>query len=408
MAQSAAVWDGLVVVVGAGPAGLTAAVALGLAGVETALVSPRAAATDNRTSGLLIGSVAALEMLGAWQLCCRHAVALRGMRVIESSSPLLLTREVAFRARDIGLEVFGYNLENRHLLAALEQRASSLPALSRIEDRADAIVIDETAITVRLSGGGTARAQLAIAADGQGSLCRRAAGIDVHGWRYPQSAIALCFVHARPHDDTSIEFHTRNEPLTLMPLPGRRSSLVLVAERAAVERIAALDEDALSEEIERRSHSILGRIFVEPEQGTFPIVVQTASRFAAERIVLVGEAAHVIPPFGGHGLNLGLRDAATIAELVVGARRAHRDVGSAEMLVRYDTLRRPDSAYLRWSIGLAARLLLSDAGPIQGLRRLSHLLLHGVGPLRRALMREGIAPRMSVPLLMRGEPLGQC
>lgn len=404
MGRSAGGWE--VVVVGAGPVGLTAAVALGLSGVETALIAPRAATTDNRTSGLLVGSVVALETLGVWSLCRRHAVALHAVRIIEGRARLLRAREVVFRAADIGLDAFGYNLENRYLLAALERRASGLPALTRIEDQVSSVSLGDSAIEVGLGGGGRARARLVIGADGQGSFCRRAVGIDVDGWRYPQTAIALCFGHTEPHHDTSIEFHIDNEPLTLMPLPGTRSSLVLAAETQMVARLGALNGALLAEELERRSRSMLGRISVEPGHGTFPIAMQTARRFAADRVALIGEAAHVIPPFGGHGLNLGLRDAATIAELMVAARRAGRDLGSAEVLASYDALRRPDVVYLRRTIGFATELLLSDAVAVRWLRGLTHLFLHGIGPLRRTVMRKGIGPGSWTPALMRGEQIG--
>ena len=404
-AKSAATSDVDVVVVGAGPAGLTAAIALARWGVNTALVSPRLAATDNRTSGLLIGSVTALDLLGVWQHCRPHAVAIRGMRIVEDTQRLPHAPDVAFLGSEIGLDAIGYNIENRFLLAALEERAASLPLLTRVDDRVEAVVGDESGVTVRLGGGASVRAQLAVGADGHRSLCRRAAGIAFDGRTYPQAAIALCFGHDQPHHDTSIEFHSRSEPLTLVPLPGARSSLVFVAAQEVVARIAALDDARLSEEFERRSHAVLGRIVVEPGRGTFPIATQSARRFGAGRIALVGEAAHVIPPFGGHGLNLGLRDAATIAELVAAARRERRDVGAAEVLARYDAMRRPDIGSLRRWIGFATRLMLSDSAAVQSLRGASKFLLHNIGPLRRKVMRKGLAPPYSTPRLMRGEEI---
>ena len=386
MVQSAAE----ALVVGGGPAGLTAAIALAQGGVATALVAPRVIVTDNRASGLLPGSVGILHRLGVWTDCEPHASAISRMRIIETSPAFVRAREVDFAAAEVAMPVFGANIENRFLLAALEQRAARLPALTRIEDLAEAVTADAAGVTVRLRGGGSVRARVAVGADGQASACRAAAGIAMTGWTYAHTAIALCFGHGRPHGGVSFEFHGRDGPLTIVPLPGARSSLVLVVDRDTAARLEALDDGALSEEIERRSLSMLGRITVERGHGTFPIAMKAARRFAAHRIALVGEAAHVIPPFGGQGLNLGLRDSMTIAELVIEAKRTGRDPGADEILAEYEIQRRPDFDALRRGLGFAARLLLSDAAAMHGLRCLTHLALHRIGPLRRAVMRQGL------------------
>jgi 2-octaprenyl-6-methoxyphenol hydroxylase len=170
-------------------------------------------------------------------------------------------------------------------------------------------------------------------------------------------------------------------------------------------RLLALDPVARSAEIERRSHYILGRAEAEPGHGAFPLTVETARRFAANRVALVGEAAHVIPPIGAQGLNLGLRDAATIAELAAEARRNGADVGGRNILDRYERARRLDVATRTAAVDLLNRSLLTDFLPIQGMRGLGLYLLDQVGPLRRALMREGVDPIAARPRLMRGEAL---
>jgi 2-octaprenyl-6-methoxyphenol hydroxylase len=190
-----------------------------------------------------------------------------------------------------------------------------------------------------------------------------------------------------------------------VPLPGNRSSLVWVLDPAAADELAALDDLALAARIEQASHSILGKLQVEPGRGMFPLTVSTARRFAGDRIALVGEAAHVLPPIGAQGLNLGLRDAAMIAELVVAAQRAGHDIGGAEVTSRYDRLRRTDVGSRALAIDLLNRSLLSDFLPMQGARGLGLYLLDRIGPLRRAVMREGVAPAASQPRLMRGEAL---
>jgi len=399
------------IVVGGGPAGLTAAIALAGAGVEVALVRKSAAAVDRRTTALLASSVTALDLIGVWRRCAANAAPLRTMRIVDDTARLLRAPEVCFSASEIGLEAFGHNIENRFLLAALDARARELPALRLIDDEADAVEIGETRVTVALKDGGALSAPLAIAADGRHSRCRAAAGIASEARSYPQTALTCNLRHSRPHHDTSTEFHTATGPFTLVPLvrfqaecaPGRRSSLVFVVEPGEVDALCALPDRELAAEIERRSHSILGKIELEPGRGRFPLAVETAARLGAGRVALIGEAAHVLPPIGAQGLNLGLRDAACIAELIVAARRNGGDL--AEVSARYDDMRRADVAIRSLAVDLLNRSLLSDVLAVQGARGFSLFLLQRIAPLRRAVMREGVAPLASQPRLMRGEPL---
>jgi 2-octaprenyl-6-methoxyphenol hydroxylase len=327
------------------------------------------------------------------------------MRIVDATSRLVRAPEVRFAASEIGLDAFGHNIENRHLLVALDARAQTLPSLTRIEDDARAVETNDTGATVTLKSGGSVAARLVIGADGRRSLCRTAAGIESNGRAYPQTALTFNLAHARPHQDISTEFHTASGPFTLVPLPGERSSLVWVVEPAEAERIAALDDTALNDEIERRSHSFLGKIEVEPGRGIFPLAVETVRCFGQSRIALIGEAAHLIPPIGAQGLNLGLRDAACIGELVVSARRDGGDVGAPDLLARYDTLRRADVKNRTFAVDLLNRTLLSDFLPVQSARGLALYLFDRIGPLRRAVLREGVAPAASQPRLMRGEDL---
>jgi 2-octaprenyl-6-methoxyphenol hydroxylase len=310
-----------------------------------------------------------------------------------------------FEAGEIGLAAFGHNIENRHLLTALAECARALPSLTQLADEASDIVAGECGIAVRLASGGRVTARLAIGADGRRSLCRTAAGIKTERRSYPQTALTLNQRHARPHRDTSTEFHTRMGPFTLVPLPGLRSSLVFVVGPSEAPVLAALSETELAEEIERRSHSMLGKIQIEPGRGLFSLAVEIAQTFGKGRTVLIGEAAHVMPPIGAQGLNLGLRDAATIAELVVSARRDGSDVGSEFLTGRYEHMRRADVGGRGLAVDLLNRSLLSDFLPLQGARGIGLYLLDRIGPLRRALMREGVAPIASQPRLMRGEAL---
>ena len=391
--------------VGGGPAGLTAAIALAGAGVPTALVAGRAGRGDNRTTALLGGSVSALEALAVWPRCRAQAAPLRAMRIVDDTARLWRAPEVRFEAAEIGLEAFGWNIENRHLVAALQARAAELAELSRIDDEARAVAIGDDRVTVALAGGGELAARLVVAADGRRSICRAAAGIETDSRSYPQTALTFNLGHAREHRDISTELHTAHGPFTLVPLPGARSSLVCVVHPDEAERIERLEPAALDLEIERRGHSILGKVTMDPGHGAFRLGAETARRFAARRIALVGEAGHVIPPIGAQGLNLGLRDAATIGELAVAARRDGVDVGGARLIDEYDRRRRADVRSRAAAVDLLNRTLLSDFLPAQSVRGLGLYVLDRIGPLRRAMMREGVAPRLAEPRLMRGEAL---
>lgn len=393
-----------VIVIGGGPAGLAAAVAVASADIATVHIAPQIAG-DNRTTALLHSSVTALETLGVWAKCRDAAATLRTMRIVDATARLLRAPEVAFSAAEIGLDAFGYNIANAALLGALSERAAELPALTRMTASVTAIAPQSECVTVTLDDGRMVSGRLVAAADGRNSRAREAAGIAVDSHAYPQVALTFNLRHARPHDDTSTEFHTEAGPFTLVPLPGNRSSLVWVVARAEAERLTALAPDALAEAIETQAHSILGPITVEPGFGRFPLAIVTARSFAARRIALVGEAGHVIPPIGAQGFNLGLRDAATIAELVADAIRDGMDPGADALLARYDALRRADIRTRTTAVDLLNRSLLSDLLPIQGARGMGLFLLERIAPLRRAFMREGVTPRLTNLRLLRGEPL---
>ena len=394
-----------VAIVGGGPAGLTAAIALAEAGIETALIARRPA-PDHRTTALLAGSVTALKTLGVWDGCEAQAAPLRVMRIVDATARLVARAGGAFRCvRDRARCVRPQYREPASAGRARCSRAQRSHRSRGSRTKPARWKPTDTGVTVSLKGGDRIAARLVIGADGRRSLCRTAAGIESDGRAYPQTALTFNLAHARPHHDTSTEFHTESGPFTLVPLPGERSSLVCVVEPAEAERIAALDDVALNDEIEQRSHSILGKVTVEPGRGVFPLAVETVRTFGQNRIALVGEAAHLIPPIGAQGLNLGLRDAACIGELVVSAARDGGDVGAPDLLARYDTQRRADVKSRTLAVDLLNRTLLSDFLPVQSARGLGLYLIDRIGPLRRAVLREGVAPAASQPRLMRGEAL---
>ena len=379
-------------VIGGGPAGLAAAIALAEAGARTALVARRLPYADNRTTALLGESIDLLDKLGVWARCKDKAAALEVMRLVDDTGRLIRAPEVRFSCHEIDLEAFGYNIDNRSLMLALEARAAELSNLVRFDDEADSVVTEADDVAIRTASGQYLTARLVVGADGRHSLCREAAGIEVTRRELKQTALTFNVGHTRPHRNISTEFHTPHGPCVFVPLPGNRSSVVWVAAPAEAERLRGLSDDELSVAVEKQSQSILGRMTVEPGRNLFPLGIEHPKSFARDRIALVGEAAHVVPPIGAQGLNLGLRDAADIAGLAGEALAARRDPGADDLLKRYDWARRPDILSRTFMIDMANRSLLNDFLPLQPVRAVGMHLLGGIGPLRRFAMREGLTP----------------
>jgi 2-octaprenyl-6-methoxyphenol hydroxylase len=400
MNDESAIYD--VAVIGGGPTGLSAAVALAQTGARTALIARRLPYADNRTTALLGGSVDFLEQLEVWPRCKDKAAALRVMRLVDDTGRLIRAPEVKFACDEIGLEVFGYNIENRALMVALEECAAEMAGLTRFDAEAEAISPGDADVAIHTRNGQSLAARLVVGADGRQSLCREAAGIEVSRRDLGQAALTFNIGHSRPHRNISTEFHTPHGPCVFVPLPGDRCGVVWVAVPREAERLLALSDDELSDAAEQRSHSILGRVTVEPGRHLFPLGIERPRQFAKDRIALVGEAAHVLPPIGAQGLNMGLRDAADIADIVRQAMLAGEDPGAPQVLKQYGSARRADVASRTFAIDLANRSLLSDFLPIQSLRAAGMHLLGSVGPLRRLAMREGLAPSWRPSL--RGTP----
>ncbi|MGF7053802.1 2-octaprenyl-6-methoxyphenol hydroxylase [Bosea sp. OAE752] len=376
-----------IAIVGAGPVGLAAALALASEGRSVALLGLLATPRDGRTVALLDSSWRLLAELGLQDALLEKAAPLAVMRLVDDSGSLFRQPPVEFRASEIGLEAFGWNIENADLTEVLTETAGQraglrlLPGLVRsIEPAAD---------SVRLSGDGFAplSARLVVGADGRNSQVRAVAGIASRDWRYPQVALTGIFTHARDHREISTEFHTRQGPCTLVPLPGRRSSLVWLLDPEAAEAAAALDDATFARRVETQVQSLLGAMSVAGPRGRIPMGGLSVDRFAAGRMALIGEAAHVFPPIGAQGLNLGLRDVAALRDAV-----AERDDPGAEgAMTAYDAARRTDVRLRTGAVDALNRTLLSDLLPADLMRGAGLLALSRIGPLRRFVMRQGLA-----------------
>ena len=390
MTNASPIYDALVI--GGGPAGLTAAIALAETGARTALLARRVPYADNRTTALLGASTELLERLDVWRRCRDHAAPLRTMRLVDDTGRLIRAPEVRFSSEEIGLDQFGYNIANRTLMGALEKRAAELPGLTRFDDEAASVDPQDALVSIHMKAGGSLSARLVIGADGRRSLSRDAAGIDVKRRDLHQSALTFNIAHSRSHKNISTEFHTPQGPCVFVPLPGNHCSVVWVSKAKEAQRLMALGDDELSDAAEKQSHSIVGSVRVEPGRNLFPLSIERPKQVASHRVALVGESAHVLPPIGAQGLNMGLRDAADIADIVGQAMSLGEDPGAPQVLARYQSARRTDVASRMFAIDIANRSLLSDFVAVQSLRAAGLHLIGAFGPLRRLAMREGLAP----------------
>jgi 2-octaprenyl-6-methoxyphenol hydroxylase len=387
-----------VAIVGGGPAGLVAACLFAESGLSTALIAPEPPA-DARSIALLAGSVKLLEHLGLWPSLRPHAAALERLRIVDATGGPIRAPEVIFSATELGLPAFGYTIPNRVLTVEL-RRFLETTALLRIEEPLERLEPSTEQAVLRTAGGRKISARLAVGADGRKSLCREAAGIATKSWSYEQSALVVDVAHEKPHENVSTEFHTEEGPFTLAPLPGNRSGIVCVVRPSTADALMRLDDADLAEELGRRSRFILGVLTIGGQRATFPVSGQTALRLGRKRVALIGEAAHVLPPIGAQGLNLGLRDAAHLAEIVRQAALSGRDIGGNDVLAAYESARRADVLSRTLAVGALNRSLLSGLLPAQAARSFGLHLLERVGPLRRRVMREGLMPSSGAPRIM--------
>ncbi|TPP11101.1 UbiH/UbiF family hydroxylase [Rhizobium glycinendophyticum] len=390
-----------IVVVGAGPAGQIAAIAMARGGRRVALVGPQPDGSDRRTTALMHQSLDMMERLGLWDDLKPQAAALQTMQIIDGTKRLLRAPTVAFRSAEIDLPAFGYNIPNAALLSTLAQAVGREPLISRFDETAKSIIIDNREVRIVLSADAEITADFVIGADGRRSATRESAGVGVKTWSYPQTAVVLNFGHSLPHQNISTEFHTESGPFTQVPLPGQRSSLVWVVTPKEADRLLALERDDLSGEVEARMQSMLGKVTVEDGVQAWPLSGMTALHYGRGRAAFIGEAGHAFPPIGAQGLNLSLRDIAALEDLLIDRQSAPIAAAVGD---RFHARRRLDIASRTASVDLLNRSLLSSLLPVHMLRAASLQVLATVAPLRNLVMQEGVAPGRglkSLPTMLR-------
>ncbi len=396
---------------GGGPAGLLAALLMARTGLSVFCADPAlarlqrhpgSAYQDARTIALLQGAIRLLKRLDIWPELAGVATPLEVMRVEDHTGRWPPAPALDFRAEELGDEPFGYNIPLPAIAGALAERARYDTNITLAASSACQVTPEAAHVSVTLANGQTWQAPLLVAADGRNSPSRAAAGIRVVRWDYAQRAIALSFGHERPHGHVSVEFHRRPGPFTIIPMLGNRSALVWVERPDEAARLMELDEAALARLIHRHTHDRLGGIGDIGRRDCFAVAGMMARDLAARRIALVGEAGHVLPPIGAQGLNLGLRDAALLAELVETAVEQRQDIGSRHVMVAYDRQRRADIVPRTAAVDMLNRSLLSGGlAPVQAVRGLGLTLLKNIPFLRHQLMRQGLMPDEQLPKIMQ-------
>ena len=396
------------IVVGGGLTGLTLGIACAGAGVEVAVIDRESPATmlaepfDGRTTAIAHGSQQVLEAIGLWRRVAEGAEPIREIRVADGGSPLFLH----YDHRELGDAPLGYIVENRKLRQALMAEAASLPRLRHLAPAAvERVEREEARAVAHLADGGRVTGALVAACDGGRSPLRRAAGIKTISWNYPQVSIVCTVRHALPHRGVAVEHFLPGGPFAILPMTGNRSSIVWTENAALAPALLALDEADFMQELGRRFGDYLGALALEGPRWSHPLSLLHAERYAAPRLALVGDSAHVIHPIAGQGFNLGIRDVAVLAELIVDARRLGLDIGGALLLERYERWRRFDNVMLA-AVTDGLNRLFSNALPgITLARDLGLAAVDRLPPVKRFLMRHAMGVIGDLPRLVRGEPL---
>jgi 2-octaprenyl-6-methoxyphenol hydroxylase len=399
-----------VLIAGAGFVGLSLAIALRQAlghrfSVLVADPTLDVPATDERASAIAAAARRLFETIGVWNDVAAKAQPILDMVITDSRlgdavRPVFLTFEGEVKPG----EPFAHMVENHDLTGtllakaradAVELRATAVKECDVEPDRVHALLADGTRVIARLI----------VAADGARSSLRERAGIGTVGWSYGQSAIVTTVAHERDHYGRADEHFLPAGPFAILPLTDKRSSIVWTEESAEAERIMALSDDLFHAELERRFGLRLGEIRVAGPRRAYPLGISIARAFTAPRLALVGDAAHVIHPIAGQGLNLGLRDVAALAEVIVEAARLGLDPGASDVLDRYQRWRRFDTMAMGLATDGLNRLFSNRSDVLRFVRDLGLGLVERMPPLKDIFIREAAGLTGSVPKLLRGEAL---
>ncbi len=403
-----------VLIVGGGLVGSTLATAFGQAGIDVIVIDtqdPKAgldAGFDGRASAIALATQRALDGLGIWPALAAEAAPIRDIRVSEGNSLFFLH----YDHREAGDQPFGHMVENRHLRKALYHRLRDLGGVRYLAPNAvKALDRDVMGVTAALADGRTVRARLAVAADGRASKTRDDAAIRVTQWSYGQMGIVCTVDHEHCHDFIAHEHFLPAGPFAILPLmgdaerPGHQSSLVWTERADLAPTIMALDEAGFLAEMERRFGDFLGQLKVVGPRWCYPLGLQFAETVIGQRLALVGDAAHAMHPIAGQGLNMGLRDVAALAEVVLDSRRLGLDVGDRTVLERYQRWRRFDNTLMLAMTDGLNRLFSNDIRPLRLIRDLGLAAVNQVPPLKRFFMRHAMGLVGELPRLMRNQPL---
>lgn len=394
-----------VLIVGGGFVGGTLGVALADAGLTVLVVesgdpeAALAAAADGRASAIALSSQRMLSRLGLWESLAVDAGPMLDIRVADGTSRLFLH----YDHQEIGDQPFGYMLENRHLRRAIlagMRRAEGLRLVAPA--RVVRIERGSRGVEATLADGRRLKARLCVAADGRDSRTREEAGIRVTRWSYRQTAIVCTVRHERPHGGVAHEHFLPAGPFAILPLVGGyRSSLVWTERSDLAPLIMAGDDAQFLEELRRRFGDFLGELAVEGPRFAYPLSLQYAARSIDQRLALVGDAAHAMHPIAGQGLNMGFRDVAALTEVLSEAKEKRRDVGSRQVLARYQRWRRFDNTLMLAMTDGLTRLFSNDIAPIRIARDLGLAAVNQLPPLKRVFMRHAMGVVGDLPQLMR-------
>ncbi len=384
------------VVVGSGPAGLAAACLLAHDNIKTAVVAP-VPDVDHRTTALMDPAIRMLKYIGIWPgNIAEHCAPLKHLHISDDTGNTITAPKIEFAATELGLDAFGYNVPLAKLVPALKARAVEL-GVTFVNATAETFENLNDVARITTSDGETYEAAVILAADGANSTIRSAAGFKVESTQFDQSALTTSFIHSAPHQFISAEFHKSAGPFTTVPLPGNRSSLVWMDRPDRINQLKSLSDADLAVEIQLETKGFLGRISGVGPRAVFAMRSQRANSFAANRVMLVGEAAHQFPPIGAQGLNMSMRDAAHAADLILHAE----DPGSDTTMSEYNRLRQADVSPRVTAISMMNASLLSELSSSTLARVAALTMASKIPPLRKFVMKQGLTPSQNIPFAMR-------